>query len=50
MGCVTWCIREAALKAKEINVDPAHDFFDESARDEGRHARALEGLLNRYFR
>ena len=41
--------REAALKAKEINVDPAHDFFDESARDEGRHARALEGLLRRYF-
>ncbi|MEE8397472.1 MAG: ferritin family protein [Desulfobacterales bacterium] len=41
--------REAALKAKEINLDPAHDFFDESARDEGRHARALEGLLKRYF-
>lgn len=41
--------REAALKAKEINLDPAHDFFDESARDEGRHARALEGLLRRYF-
>ncbi len=41
--------RQAALKAKEIDVDPAHDFFDESARDEGRHARALEGLLNRYF-
>ncbi len=41
--------REAALKAKEINIDPAHDFFDESARDEGRHARALEGLLKRYF-
>lgn len=41
--------REAALKAKDCNVDPAHDFFDESARDEGRHARALEGLLNRYF-
>jgi rubrerythrin len=41
--------REAALRAKEINVDPAHDFFDESARDEGRHAKALEGLLKRYF-
>ena len=41
--------REAALKSKEVNVDPAHDFFDESARDEGRHARALEGLLKRYF-
>ncbi len=41
--------REAALKAKENNIDPAHDFFDESARDEGRHARALEGLLKRYL-
>lgn len=41
--------REAAVKAKEIGVDPAHDVFDESSRDEGRHARALEGLLNRYF-
>ena len=41
--------REAAVKAKEIGVDPAHDAFDESSRDEGRHARALEGLLNRYF-
>jgi len=38
-----------AVKAKEINCDPAHDVFDEASRDEGRHARALEGLLNRYF-
>jgi len=41
--------REAALKAKEAGIDPAHDFFDESSRDEGRHAKALEGLLQRYF-
>lgn len=41
--------REAAVKAKEAGVDPAHDFFDESSRDEGRHARSLEGLLRRYF-
>ena len=41
--------REAALKAKEVDCDPAHDIFDESSRDEGRHARSLEGLLNRYF-
>lgn len=41
--------REAAVKAKEAGVDEAHDFFDESSRDEARHARALEGLLNRYF-
>ncbi len=41
--------REAALKAKEVGCDPAHDIFDESSRDEGRHARSLDGLLNRYF-
>lgn len=41
--------KESAIKAKEIGCDPAHDFFDESSRDEGRHARVLEGLLNRYF-
>lgn len=41
--------REAAVKAKEAGCDAAHDYFDESSRDEGRHARALEGLLKRYF-
>lgn len=42
--------REAAVKSKEKGIDPAHDFFDVSSRDEGRHARALEGLLKRYFK
>ena len=41
--------REAAVKAKEAGVDEPHDHFDESSRDEARHARALQGLLNRYF-
>lgn len=41
--------REAAILAKEKGCDPAHDVLDESSRDEGRHARALEGLLKRYF-
>ncbi len=41
--------KEAATKAKEAGVDPAHDFLDESSRDEARHARALKGLLDRYF-
>ncbi len=38
--------REAAVKAKEAGVDEAHDFFDVSARDEARHARLLQGLLD----
>lgn len=41
--------KEAATAAKNGGIDPAHDFFDESSRDEGRHARILEGLLKRYF-
>lgn len=41
--------KEAAKKAKEANVDEAHDFFDESSRDEARHARMLEGILDRFF-
>ncbi len=41
--------RAAAVKAKENDIDSAHDFFNESSRDEARHARALEGLLKRYF-
>lgn len=42
--------REAALKAKEVAVDEVHDAFDETSRDEGRHAEMLEGLLKRYFK
>lgn len=41
--------KEAAKKAKEIGIDPAHDYFDETSRDEARHAQALQGLLKRYF-
>lgn len=41
--------KEAAKKAKEADIDEAHDFFDESSRDEARHARSLKGLLDRYF-
>jgi len=42
--------RESALKAKEVNVDEAHDLFDESSRDEARHATMLKGLLERFFK
>ncbi|MFZ5639913.1 MAG: ferritin-like domain-containing protein [Bacillota bacterium] len=41
--------KSAAVKAKEAGIDEAHDVFDESSRDEARHAKALEGLLKRYF-
>jgi|TARA_B100000315_G_scaffold260157_1_gene319592 rubrerythrin len=42
--------RKAAVAAKEAGLDEPHDFFDESARDEARHAQALQGLLDRYFK
>jgi len=42
--------REAAVKAKEAGIDQAHDILDETSRDEGRHAMALQGLLDRYFK
>ena len=41
--------REAALKAREAALDEPHEVFDDSSRDEARHARLLEGLLQRYF-
>ncbi|SNQ61252.1 ferritin-like domain-containing protein [Candidatus Methanoperedens nitratireducens] len=42
--------RESAVKSKDAGIDEAHDFFDVSARDEARHARAIKGLLDRYFK
>jgi rubrerythrin len=40
---------DAAVKAKEANVEEAHDLFAESSRDEARHAMMLNGLLERFF-
>ena len=40
---------ELAKKAKELNLDAIHDTVHEMARDEARHGKAFEGLLNRYF-
>ncbi|MTI48794.1 ferritin family protein [Sporosalibacterium faouarense] len=40
--------REAAIKAEELGIVSARDYFNESAKDEARHARILEGLLNRF--
>ncbi|MBE5756767.1 MAG: NADH peroxidase [Clostridiales bacterium] len=40
---------DLAKKAKELNLDAIHDTVHEMARDEARHGKAFEGLLNRYF-
>ena len=41
---------ELAKMAKELNLDAIHDTDHEMARDEARHGKALQGLLNRYFK
>ncbi|MFO7153211.1 MAG: ferritin family protein [Bacillota bacterium] len=40
--------KEAGDKAAELGIESARDFFYESAKDEARHARMLEGILARY--
>ena len=40
---------EEAKLAKQYNLDAIHDTVHEMARDEARHGKAFEGLLNRYF-
>ena len=40
---------DLAKRAKALNLDAIHDTFHEMARDEARHGKAFEGLLNRYF-
>ena len=40
---------ELAKKAKALNLDAIHDTVHEMARDEARHGKAFQGLLNRYF-
>lgn len=42
--------QELASLAKQLNLDAIHDTVHEMARDEARHGKAFEGLLNRYFK
>ncbi|MCI8594221.1 MAG: NADH peroxidase [Oscillospiraceae bacterium] len=41
---------QLAKKAKELGLDAIHDTVHEMARDEARHGKAFEGLLERYFK
>ncbi|MBQ5592802.1 MAG: NADH peroxidase [Clostridia bacterium] len=41
---------DLAKRAKAANLDAIHDTVHEMARDEARHGKALQGLLNRYFK
>ena len=40
---------ELAKMAKELGLDAIHDTVHEMARDEARHGKAFDGLLQRYF-
>ena len=40
---------DLARRAKLANLDAIHDTVHEMAKDEARHGKAFEGLLNRYF-
>ena len=39
-----------AKKAKELGLDAIHDTVHEMARDEARHGKALQAMLDRYFK
>ena len=41
---------DLATVAKKHGLDAIHDTVHEMARDEARHGRGLQGLLNRYFK
>ena len=41
---------DLAACAKKNGLDAIHDTVHEMAKDEARHGRGLEGLLNRYFK
>ncbi len=38
-----------AKRAKELNLDAIHDTVHEMCKDEARHGKAFQGLLDRYF-
>jgi len=39
-----------AVKAKELGLDAIHDTVHEMCKDEARHGKAFQGLLNRFFK
>lgn len=40
---------DLAKRAKQLGFDAIHDTVHEMAKDEARHGKAFNGLLNRYF-
>lgn len=42
--------KDLATLAKKLNYDAIHDTVHEMCKDEARHGKAFQGLLNRYFK
>lgn len=42
--------KDIATLAKQLNYDAIHDTVHEMCKDEARHGKAFEGLLDRYFK
>lgn len=40
--------RSEGLKANDLKIESAREFFNLASKDEGRHARILEGILKKY--
>ncbi|MEA4900981.1 NADH peroxidase [Desulfitobacterium sp.] len=41
--------KDLATLAKKLNLDAIHDTVHEMCKDEARHGKAFQGLLQRYF-
>ena len=41
--------KDLAVKAKQLNLDAIHDTVHEMCKDEARHGKGFQGLLERYF-
>ena len=41
--------KDIATKAKQLNYDAIHDTVHEMCKDEARHGKAFQGLLEHYF-
>ena len=41
---------DLAKRAKAANLESNHDTVHEMARDEARHGKAFQGILDRYFK
>ncbi|MBE6041631.1 MAG: NADH peroxidase [Clostridiales bacterium] len=41
---------DLAKEAKALNLDAIHDIVHEIGRDEARHGKGFQGLLDRYFK